>query len=165
MMNKFKYGGLDKPGLYLDQTIMRMCATHRRLFGQLALALINEGKTDKVKKVLEKCEKEIPDYNVPLDYMSGGLDLLTAWAKIGNKKHATEIADKLWKQSEQYLSWYASCSPSYLASSKRDCEMHIYIMQAILQEMDEVDKKWGDEHANRLNSLYTVYQTKMMSVN
>ncbi len=165
MMNKFKYGGLDKPGLYLDQTIMRMCATHRRLFGQLALALINEGKTDKVKKVLEKCEKEIPDYNVQLDYMSGGLDLLTAWAKIGNKKHATEIADKLWKQSEQYLSWYASCSPSYLASSKRDCEMHIYIMQAILQEMDEVDKKWGDEHANRLNSLYTVYQTKMMSVN
>ena len=165
MMNKFKYGGLDKPGLYLDQTIMRMCATHRRLFGQLALSLLNEGKTDKVKKVLEKCEKEIPDYNVPLDYMSGGLDLLTAWGKIGEKKHATEIADKLWKQSEQYLTWYASCSPSYLASSKRDCEMHIYIMQAILQEMDEVDKKWSDEHANRLNSLYGVYQAKMMSVN
>ncbi|MBP5387784.1 MAG: DUF2723 domain-containing protein [Prevotella sp.] len=165
MMNKFKFGGLDKPGLYLDQTVMRMCATHRRLFSQLALALLKEGKTDKAKKVLEKCEKEIPDYNVPMDYMSGGLDLLTAWGNLGDKKHATDIADKLWKQSEQFFIWYISSSPSYLASSKRDCDMHIYIMQGIAQEMDEIDRKWSDEHINKLNQLYGAYQTKLMSVN
>ncbi|MBP5506500.1 MAG: hypothetical protein J6Y23_01460, partial [Prevotella sp.] len=165
MMNKFKFGGLDKPGIYLDQTVMRMCATHRRLFSQLALALLKEGKTDKAKKVLEKCEKEIPDYNVPMDYMSGGLDLLTAWGNLGDKKHATDIADKLWKQSEQFFIWYISSSPSYLASSKRDCDMHIYIMQGIAQEMDEIDRKWSDEHINKLNQLYGAYQTKLMSVN
>ena len=165
MMNKFKFGGLDKPNLYLDQTVMRMCATHRRLFGQLALALLKEGKTDKVKKVLEKCEKEIPDYNVPMDYMSGGLDLMTAWGSIGDKKHATDIADKLWKQSEQFFAWYISCPTSYLASSKRDCDMHIYIMQGIAQEMEDIDRKWSDEHINRLNQLYGAYQTKLMSVN
>ena len=162
-MNKFKFGGLDQPGLYLDQTVMRMCATHRRLFGQLATTLVEEGKLDKAKKALEKCEKEIPEFNVPLDYMSGGLDLLNAWGSLGNKKRATEIANTLWKNSEQYFNWYISSSPSYLASSKRDCEMHIYIMQAIMQSMDEIDRKWGDEHANRLNTLYNSYQQKLMS--
>ena len=163
LMNKFKFGGLDQPGLYLDQTVMRMCATHRRLFGQLATTLVEEGKLDKAKKALEKCEKEIPEFNVPLDYMSGGLDLLNAWGSLGNKKRATEIANTLWKNSEQYFNWYISSSPSYLASSKRDCEMHIYIMQAIMQSMDEIDRKWGDEHANRLNTLYNSYQQKLMS--
>ena len=163
LMNKFKYGGLDKQGLYLDQTVMRMCATHRRLFGQLATALVEKGELDKAKKALEKCDKEIPEYNVPLDYMSGGLDLLVAWGAVGNKKRATEIANTLWKNSEQYFTWYISSSPSYLASSKRDCEMHIYIMQAIMQAMDNIDSTWSDKHANQLNMLYGNYQQKMMS--
>ena len=47
MMFRYRYGGLDKPGLYIDETVMRMCYTHRRLFGQLALHLIAEQKNDK----------------------------------------------------------------------------------------------------------------------
>lgn len=31
-MNRYKYGGLDTPGLYLDETTMRICYSHRRLF-------------------------------------------------------------------------------------------------------------------------------------
>jgi hypothetical protein len=27
----FKFGGVSKPGIYLDETVMRMCCTHRRL--------------------------------------------------------------------------------------------------------------------------------------
>ena len=30
MMTRFKYGGIDKKGIYLDETVMRMCYTHRR---------------------------------------------------------------------------------------------------------------------------------------
>ncbi len=164
MMNKFKYGGLDQRGLYLDQTIMRMCATHRRLFGQLATTLLNEGKTEKAKKVLERCDKEMPEYNIPMDYMSGGLDLLTAWSAVGNKKRATEIANEIWKNSEQHLAWYISQDQGYLAASKRDCDMHVYIMQAILQAIDEFDKDWSQSHANKLNTLYNAYQQRLMAI-
>ena len=163
MLNKFRYGGLDKPGLYLDETVRRMCATHRRLFAQLALALLNEGKTDKVKKVLEKCDKEMPDYNVPHDYMSGSLELASAWGAIGNKKRAKELAEEVWKQSQQYLEWYISQDKNYLMASKRDCDMHIYIMQNVLQTMDEVDSKWSEQHTSLLNNLYAAYQTKILS--
>ena len=61
-MNRFKNGGLEKPGLYLDETIMRMCYNHRRLYAQLALELCQEEKMDKAAKVLAKMEKDIPEY-------------------------------------------------------------------------------------------------------
>ena len=44
VMHRFKFGGIDKKGIYIDETVMRMCYTHRRIMGKLALELINEGK-------------------------------------------------------------------------------------------------------------------------
>lgn len=57
LMNKFKFGGIDNPDIYLDETVLRMCDTHRRLFVQLASQLIKEGKKDKALKVLDYCER------------------------------------------------------------------------------------------------------------
>ena len=158
MMNEFKYGGVDKKGIYLDQTVARMCATHRRLFAQLALALVNEGKTDKAAKALAKMEKEIPDYNLPMEYMNGGLDLVKAYGALGNKKRATEIANDLWKISQQYLSWYMQQSPNYFLSSQNDSQMHIIILYNLIGAMDEVDTKWCDAHESQLQSLLGTFQ-------
>lgn len=87
LMNRYRYGGLKTKGLYLDETIMRMCYTHRRLFGMLALHLIAENKKDKALKVLQKAEKEIPAYNVPLNYMSGGADIAKAYESQEAKRN------------------------------------------------------------------------------
>ena len=57
IMNKYKFGGINKAGIYLDETVMRMCYTHRRLMSNLAMTLVEEGKTEKAKAVLDKCEK------------------------------------------------------------------------------------------------------------
>ena len=73
LMTRFKFGGLDKKGIYLDETVMRMCYTHRRLFAQLALNLIQEGKKDKAAKALAYAEKVIPAYNCLL-YTSDAAD-------------------------------------------------------------------------------------------
>jgi len=47
LMKKFKFGGIDQPGIYIDENVMRMCYTHRRIFTQLVGQLIKEGKKDK----------------------------------------------------------------------------------------------------------------------
>lgn len=47
LMNKFKFGGIDKPGIYIDENVMRMCYTHRRVFAQLIEQLMKEGKKTK----------------------------------------------------------------------------------------------------------------------
>ena len=70
LMNKFKFGGIDKPGIYIDENAMRMCYSHRRIFSQLVQQLIREGKKDKAKAALDYAEKMIPAFNVPC-HMTG----------------------------------------------------------------------------------------------
>ena len=159
MMNKFKFGGLSKPGLYLDQTVLRMCDTHRRLFSQLAVALVKEDKKEQAAKALAKMEKEIPEYNVPMSYMSGGGDLIKAYGALGNKKRATEIANKLWTNSTQYLNWYISQGPRYLAVSHFDCQTHLYIMSNLLNLMDEIDSSWAEKHSEMFDKLLNHFES------
>lgn len=50
VMNRFRFGGLSRKGLYIDQTVMRMCYTHRRLMAQLAMALLRKGDKARAQK-------------------------------------------------------------------------------------------------------------------
>ncbi len=160
LMNRYKYGGLSTKGLYIDETVMRMCYTHRRLFGQLALNLIAEHKDDKALKVLQKAEKEIPDYNVPYNYISGGLDFARAYALLGQKKRANEILNKVWNHSAQYAQWYLGLAQSRFTQSQRDCMMHLSIMNQASELYGLIDKKQAEEKAKTLNTLYNMYVGK-----
>ena len=71
LMNKFKFGGLETPGLYLDETVMRMCYTHRRLFGELAKNLL-AARPDLLEECLAKVEERIAD----LETFVGGVCLI-----------------------------------------------------------------------------------------
>ena len=151
MMTRFKYGGLEKKGIYLDETVMRMCYTHRRLFAQLALHLIAEGKLDKAKKTLTYAEKVIPSYNVPMNYLSGGLDIAKAYAHLGNKAKATETLKAIFDNSHQYMRWYNSLTGSRFTQAQQDCIMHIFIMNMCVDTADTFDKTL----ANKFNQLFT----------
>ena len=160
VMNKFKWGGLSKKGLYLDETITRMCYTHRRLVAQLALQLALEGKKDKALKAMAKVEKEIPEYNVPMNYMSGAADMAQAYTLCDKKQKALQIYDKLWKNSEQYAKWYLSLSDRGFSMSKNDCFMQFQMMMSIMQAVDEIDTKWVDKHEPIAKKLIETYQAK-----
>ena len=95
LMNKFKFGGLDNPDIYLDETVMRMCYTHRRIFGQLGQQLLREGKKDKALKLMEKAEKAIPAYNVPHGWQGRSLDLARTWLALGKNQKGEEIASSV----------------------------------------------------------------------
>ncbi len=160
VMNKFKFGGVDAKGIYLDETVIRMCYTHRRLLSLLALDLVNEGKTDKAKQVLDKCEKALPSYNIPHDFQSGSLDLARAYALTAQPKKAQQLIDELWKKSAQYLQFYCSLDESRFSMSQHDCMVHLYIMQQILSIEDMIDQKKSERLEQQLQSLMHIYESK-----
>ena len=160
MMTRFKYGGLDKKGIYLDETVMRMCYTHRRLFAQLALNLIAEGKTEKAKKVLAYAEKVLPSYNVPMNYLSGGLDIAKAYAHLGNKAKATEILNEVFKNSHQYMMWYNSLTGSRFTQAQQDCIMHIYIMNMCIDTANLFDSNLANKLTKTFNADVATYHAK-----
>ena len=158
LMKKYKFGGLEKPGLYLDETVTRMCATHRRLFGSLLSHLIRENKLDKAKEVILYAEKVIPTYNVPMTYMNGGADFADAYYRLGMTKKGEETIDAMWKNSVQYVRYYLSLNQSRFMSSQRDCVYHLYIMQRFCEIESQYNKARADKMTENLNQLIAAYQ-------
>ena len=160
VMNRFKWGGLDKPGLYIDETVMRMCYTHRHLFATLAMQLIAEGQNAKAEKVLRKSEKVLPEYNVPYTFMSGASDLARAYALIGKKADAARILNKVWADAKSYADYYLQLTGSRFMMSQNDVLRQLYIMQNIADMTQACDKTLADKRLKTVNALYAVYPAK-----
>ena len=160
VMHRFKFGGLDKPGIYIDETVMRMCYTHRRIMAKLALELLYEGKDKKAEEVLRYTEKMIPSYNVAHNYSSGSLDMARVWASIGKKKEAIAIINKMWQNSAQYMKWFCSLEDFRFNSAKNDCLMHFYILEQLAGLTEAIDEKLYDQRMKELTILGNFYEQR-----
>lgn len=160
VMNRYKWGGLEQKGLYIDETVMRMCYTHRHLMADLALQLIAEGKTDKALNVLRKSEKVLPSYNVPNTYLSGSADLAKAYALLGKKNDAQRIIDQVWKDSKQYAQWYVGLEGNLFTMSQNDVLKYIYIMQATADVEGLISSTKAEKMLSDINAIYVYYQKK-----
>ncbi len=157
IMTRFKFGNLKQKGLYIDETTMRMCYTHRRLLAQTALQLIAEDKKNKALDILKKADTEIPGYNVTVDYMSGGLDLARGWFLVGQKAKGNEYLAKVWKNAKQYLEYYLSLNGERFANAQSDCIRQLMIMQSTCDVAGMSSPKLEQEYTKQLNALYTLY--------
>ena len=160
LMNRYKFGGLETRGLYIDETVMRMCYTHRRLFAQLAKQLIIEKKNAKALKVLEKCEKVLPSYNIPNDYMSGSLDLAECYAMLGKKENARRLFNDVWKNATQYMDWYLSLSSDHFSQSMNDCIRELTIMQQANEVANMIDPKLAKTTGKQFQYMFNMYRGK-----
>ena len=160
VMNRFKFGGIDKKGIYLDETVMRMCYTHRRIMAKLAYELIIEGQNEKAEKVLRYTAEQIPSYNVAHNYTSGSMDMARSWASLGNKKEALAIMDDLWKSASQYMRWYCNLDGFRFEAAQNDCAVQLYIMQQLIGLGDTIDKKWTDKRVEELHKLAGFFESK-----
>lgn len=70
LMTKFKWGNMDQPGVYLDETILRQTKNFRNIFYRLAEQLVREGKKDSAIKALDYCQKVLPSSNIAHDVFS-----------------------------------------------------------------------------------------------
>jgi hypothetical protein len=116
LMN-YKFGGADNPDLYLDETVRRMCISHRRLFTQLASQLIDEGKNDKALELLNKIDKGISSEALPqndwYNVETANLYLMLGQVEKGGRM-LTDIADNMMST----LCWYLSMNNRNLKLSQ-----------------------------------------------
>ena len=158
LMNKFKFGGIENPDVYLDETVMRMCHSHRRIFAQLARQLMREGKKEKALKVLDYAEKVIPAASVSHDYLySGSLDIAATYIALGEKEKALPILKQVGDKADQYLDWYLSMGKK-VNNHISDCQWQFSILNSVATLLG--DTKEGeayqlalDEKFNRLRML------------
>ena len=161
LMTRFAFGGLDTPGIYLDETVTRMCSTHRRIFAQLASRLIQEGKMDKAADVVKKAEEVIPPTAVPHSYSSGSLELARAWNTLGKKQQAIDVAYPVAVQASEYLEWYLNLPAKRLLLSERDCMYYLYQMHGALSVMESAGSDKTPELVRQLDAYNKVLQNRL----
>ena len=169
LMNKFKFGGIDNPDIYLDETVLRMCDTHRRMFVQLSTQLIKEGKKDKAVKALDYCEKVIPSTTVRHDYIySGSKEMADNYITLGEYKKAENILDQIANDNVQFITWYLSLDDSRFALSYENCLRNIYCLDEICKSLERIkDDKTGEvcqtavHYNQKFQELYSLLETRV----
>lgn len=151
LMTRFKYGNVAMPGIFLDETNLRMAQTHRRMFSILVERLLNEGKKDKALAALRMCEKVLPEATVPYEYSD--VDLATLWFHAGDKANAARVAKEVARQNWQYLNWANTLPQETAYAYANSCTktfLYLYRCVALLQDMKDKDfALWN----NRVNAL------------
>lgn len=123
LVNKYKWGGINNPKVYLDENNLRMCRTFRMMFINLVSALVEEGKKEKALIALDKCVEEIPGNTVP----RGSESLLIAnyYYELGQKDKAEKIMREVLNRTESSLQWFASMKPKQIQSCSADIREYL----------------------------------------
>ncbi len=152
MMNKFSYGNVNKKGIYIDENLMRMCRTHRMMFGQLAEALLRDGQKQKAIEVLDRAELELPEYNIPYDYTSA--TMASYYYALGETEKANTMLTKIADSDLEYLAWGASLKPQERKAMQQTLTQHLAILGYALQQFERYGQ---DELFEKYYELYSVF--------
>ena len=156
VMNKFKWGGVDKPGVYLDENVLRMCKSYRiALFSKLAATLMAEGKNDKAEKVLDKAMEVLPPENVPLDYSA--LSMGELYYQLGQNEKAEAILKGVGDDAMRNVNWYFRLRPGQLSSVENDLGHNLAVVQEILRLSKRFNPEFGKLYQEEFDNYRMAY--------
>ena len=159
VMHKFKWGGVNTPGVYLDENVMRMCKSYRiALFSKLAAALIAEGKNEQAVEVLDKGMEVLPPVNVPLDYSA--LSMGELYYQLGEKAEADAIYTGIADNAMRNVNWYFRLKPGQLSSVESDLGHNL----AVVQEVLRVNKQYNPTFCEKYQEEFDNYRMAYGSV-
>ncbi len=139
MVNKYKWGGIENPKVYLDENSLRMCRSFRLMFGELVQALITQGKTDKALTALDKCIEAIPGNTVPRGIES--VAFVDAYYQLGHPEKAQKVIDEIFHRIDGSLQWYASMKIGDMRSCSTDIREFMSIKLQILDTYQRFDRE------------------------
>jgi len=160
LMNKFKFGNINKPGIYVDMNNARFIMNLRTIFGRLASALIREGKIDSARRVIDRCMEMLPDEAGRYDVFI--LPLMEGYYKIGETAKANRIAEKLYKYTSGELVYYFSFPDKDLKDMDIELQQSIYTLQRLsVITKDAKQENLAKDAELNLQKYYNLYIEKV----
>jgi len=148
LVNKYKWGNIEDPNIYLDENNLRMCRTFRIMFSQLISALMQQGKTDKALLALDRCIEAIPGTTVPRAGES--VEFADTYYELGQPEKAQKVIDEILYRAEGGLQWYASMKARDMRSCSWDIADQLSVMIQILDIYQRYDKARYEEFLTKV---------------
>jgi len=131
LMNKYRFGNMQDPNVFLDETSERMATNIRSNFSRLAAALAEEGHIDSARRVIDRCLEILPDNKLPFNYFA--LSLGETCYAIGDLDKGNDIFTKITTNLENQLAWYYEFKGDKAKVYDRDKKQHMAILNHINQ--------------------------------
>ena len=103
IMHRFRFGGLNTKGIYVDEDVKRMANAHQLIMGVLIDSLLQQGDLNRALAVCQKWQKELPPENVP--YTDSALAMARCYYLASQPEQGDEIVSSLLRRSAEWLSW------------------------------------------------------------
>ena len=130
IMHRFRYGGLNTKGIYVDEDVKRMANTHQLIMGVLIDSLLQQDDLDRALSVCRKWQQELPNENVP--YTESALSMARCYYQAHQSEQGDDIVRNLLRRSTEWLSWIGTIKPSRHAGSLYSQYEWIKTMQTAL---------------------------------
>jgi hypothetical protein len=154
IMNKFKWGNMDDPKVYLNEDNRRLTVNFRNIMQRLAHALIEEEKNDSAIAVLDRAMELMPESQVPFNYFN--LLLAEAYYYADEFEKAGAITERLVELYSQDLAYYFSITGPRASFLDRNKQEALAILQRIQFLADAFDQGEISEKAKK--GFDTYYQ-------
>ncbi len=139
VMNKFKWGGMKNPALYMDPETVRLTTGLRLNMARLASALVEENKKDSAIKVLDLCIQEMPDQTIPYNFLM--IAVAEAYYKANANDKANAILLRMADIYEHELNYYFSLEPRFAKLVEDDIDQASSVLQRSLSLAMVYDQK------------------------
>ncbi|GAB4379420.1 MAG: DUF2723 domain-containing protein [Salibacteraceae bacterium] len=162
MMNKFAFGNMQDPDIFLDENNLRFVTNLRLNYSRLAEVLINKGDTARAKTVMDKCVEITVNDNTPKDVTL--LQLTEGYFKTGEEDKGMNLARLLGTNYMEYLKYFASLEPEFQSTVSRDAGQAMAVMQQLQaigrQTNSDVLKEYATELLEEANPIYESIATQ-----
>ncbi|MBL7138624.1 MAG: DUF2723 domain-containing protein [Bacteroidales bacterium] len=160
VVNKFVWGNIENPGIYIDDNIARMVMNLRNLMSRLAVALIDEGKLDSAKVVMDLSLEKMPDSKVPYDYFV--LPLAKGYYAMGDTLTGMEILERIHRYKTEELEYYFSFPDKDLPALDMSIQEALFTMNKLVEASKEVQENdLADAADTTLNQYYDLFMRKV----
>jgi hypothetical protein len=177
MMNKFRWGNMNDPRVYLDQNNINMASNFRNNFARLSETLLVNGKWDSALAALDRCLEVMPDETVPFNVFTIRLAELyylcdaptnTSLLELANPEVMTKTAasqkgnaiiKRLAEIYEDDLNYYFSLrGTSYMKHVERDMNQAMAVMQELIRISRAANEtQLSEDLSQKFKDLQAVY--------
>jgi tetratricopeptide (TPR) repeat protein len=158
LMNKFEWGNMNDPKIYIDENNMRMMTNIRNSFNRLASALIEEGKNDMAIEVVDRCFELVPITLVSPEYFS--LELVDSYFNAGAKEKGKAILEQVLDLYNDELGYYFSLDTKFVQTKSINEEIQRLLFY--MQRMERSARNSGDaEFAKKVSEAFQANISKL----
>ena len=161
IMNKFKWGNMNDPKVYIDENNMRMMTNVTNSFNRLATTLIDEGKIDSALTVIDRCFELIPINVAPPGYFT--IELANNYFRAGATEKGKKVLEQSFESFNDDLSYYFSLERKFIQSKSVNEEIQrtIFFLQIIERSAKENNQP---EFAKKVGDAMQTYFSKFNSI-